>query len=236
MSKHGSTTGRSKISRLLDDAPKFIQDLPNSFVKNNLEMIERFVTLLNAGDKTFTKKFWHVVNNRTLNFLEKIERMHELNEECEQRECDAKHRDDMMESLRKMDEQVLEVQEGQKVLEMDLILLEEESIKKKLPKMKPLEKLTDNLVDWLGDLAKVKMDPQDQRLFATKMWQIITDFEDDIKQEEKGFKIVNKRLIEFYQKRQGQIQQHYNFRIEALEQALNEMKMRHNREVERLTM
>ena len=119
---------------------------------------------------------------------------------------------------------------------MDFYHHEQETEKKRIRKQKPLEKLQDNLVEWMLDLQSYQMDPVDIEMFQTKMWQMVADFEQDLKQEEKGFKIQNKRLMEQNDLKIKQLKLKYSFRIEALEQAINELKLRHDREKEQMNM
>ena len=52
-----------------------------------------------------------------------------------------------------------------------------ETWKKNAFRPKFMEKLQDNLVEWLVDLKSYQMDPLDIEMFATKMWTIMEDFE-----------------------------------------------------------
>ena len=80
--------------------------------------------LLNDREKSsleFQKKFWSIVNNLKTSFSDKIDLMHKLNEEQEMRESDQKHRQDIMNSLRKMDVKIAEVQKDQQMMMMNYV-------------------------------------------------------------------------------------------------------------------
>ena len=78
------------------------------------------------------------------------------------------------------------------------------------------------MVEWLLELKSFTMDPIDMQMFANKMWTVMEDFEKQLKEEEKGFKIQHKRLEQQQKHRIKQLKLLYSFRIEALECALND--------------
>ena len=65
---------------------------------------------------------------------------------------------------------------------------------KKIKRAKPLDKLTNGLSDWLAELEEFKINQIDQEMFITKMWQIVGDFEEELKNEERGYTLQIKRI------------------------------------------
>ena len=80
------------------------------------------------------------------------------------------------------------------------------------------------------------MDPTDQSLFASKLWQIAHDYEDELRQEERGWKLEKQKLMNRATDREYKLKLHHQFRIEALESALVDVKLGQQQELERMAM
>lgn len=176
-----------------EDLPRFINELPDALKAKNADMIERVLKLFKTN-KEFSEAFKKIVSNNKMMFTEKLERLGVLNEEYEQRECDEKHRNDIRESLARIEDQLVDIENDRKDMEIHFTNLEDQSQRRKIDGKRPGEKLLDRLGAWFAELESYQQDPIDQRLFASKLWRVAEDFEEELRQEERGHHILMKRM------------------------------------------
>ena len=110
------------------------------------ELIERLSNLY-ATDAKFKEDFKKIVSRKDLTFKEKLEKLEEMNEKFEQKERDARHRVEILESLAKLNAQIEDIEQDGLNFENDLTQFEDSSSKLKANKKQPLAKLMQKLLD-----------------------------------------------------------------------------------------
>jgi len=98
---------------------------------------------------------------------------------------------------------------------------------------KPLQKLQDLLDKWSKE--DIKTD-DDLANFACELWQTVEEFEKELKESMKGHEIIMHMKQYKYQSHVDWIKNKFGFQIELYEQTFNEIKLKYNKEIDRLNI
>lgn len=109
-----------------------------------------------------------------------------------------------------------------------------EAEKSKIKNLSYGEKVAKELAKMEEDLEKAH-DPSIKK-WASALWDHLHEFEKRIENEARGYKIEYNRLVSSYDNHVHFIKSQTQIKIQALETALIETKMKYMREVERLNM
>ena len=71
-----------------------------------------------------------------------------------------------------------------------------------IKKRKPTKRIKKELARWETELSKLSMSSTDMKKVREKIWSIREDFEEELRGEEKGWKIERRTLYETYKNRE----------------------------------
>lgn len=154
---------------------------------------------------------------------------------------DDKHRE-INASLRSMDKMinVIELdnaiqQEEIKDIERDLLMLERKKTEAGAPVI-PGKKIQELVQKWHSDLKRSSTTEDEMKKFNNELGLSLQEFEIELRRMETGQRLEHKRMVRLYDGKMTQMQQKTSMRIEALESALLQTKIKTNREKEHLNM
>jgi hypothetical protein len=71
-----------------------------------------------------------------------------------------------------------------------------------IKKRKPTKRIKKELALWETELSKLSMSSTDMKKVREKIWSIREDFEEELRAEEKGWKIERRTMYETYKNRE----------------------------------
>jgi len=104
-----------------------LNDLPPSLKVKHQKCIKILLDYLKKDPATANEKIKQIMSNTRMMFSEKLERLDELANEVECRECDRKHRLDINDSLKRLEHQIQDIENDGVILDNKISQLEDES-------------------------------------------------------------------------------------------------------------
>ena len=102
--------------------------------------------------------------------------------------------------------------------------------------LEPFEKLENMLEDWREELTNKTMTHNQINSYATEFWETAKEFEEALKQDYYKFDMEREYIQIKHDNQMRQLRHKTHIRIEALEAALNEVKIDKNIQVEQALM
>lgn len=94
----------------INEATKFLNDLPQSLKTKHEKSIKILLDYLKKDPTVANEKIKKIMGNTRLMFIEKLERIDELANEVESRECDRRHRLDINDCLNRLEHQIQDIE------------------------------------------------------------------------------------------------------------------------------